>query len=63
MGGRIFDKLYQADTSHKRDSNGLGLALVKQIVNISAGTVEAYTISGGGCRFTVALKKHTNKNV
>ena len=50
----LFDKFYQADTSHKSDGNGLGLALVKQILNIDGGDITAENVKGG-CRFTVTL--------
>ena len=52
---RIFDKFYQADSSRKEEGNGLGLALVKQIVALEEGTVTVENLSGGGCRFTVIL--------
>lgn len=51
----LFDKFYQADTSHKSEGNGLGLALVKRILAIEGGSIIAENISSGGCRFTVVL--------
>lgn len=52
----IFDKFYQEDTSHKQEGNGLGLSLVKRIVDLSGGTVNAENMPQGGCKFTVTLK-------
>lgn len=51
----LFDKFYQADTSHKEEGNGLGLALVKNILTLYGGDISAENISDGGCRFTVTL--------
>ena len=51
----IFDKFYQADSSHKQEGNGLGLALVKRILSIEKGQITAENIPGGGCRFCVTL--------
>lgn len=51
----IFDRFYQSDSSHKEEGNGLGLALVKQIVTISGGFVSADNHPEGGCVFTVVL--------
>lgn len=53
----IFDKFYQADSSHLEQGNGLGLALVKRIVTLEGGTVEAENLPQGGCRFTVMLNR------
>ena len=52
----IFDKFYQADSSHKQEGSGLGLALVKRILTIEKGQITAENIHEGGCRFTVILR-------
>ncbi len=52
----LFDKFYQADTSHKEEGNGLGLALVKNILLLCDGKITAENVPNGGCRFTVTLK-------
>ena len=51
----VFEKFYQGDSSHKQEGNGLGLALVKQILELCGGTVSAENLPEGGCRFTVRL--------
>ena len=51
----MFDKFYQGDTSHKDEGNGLGLALVKHILDETGGTAAAENGPGGGCRITVTL--------
>ena len=51
----IFDRFYQADSSHKEEGNGLGLALVKRIVDANKGRVSVENRLDGGCRFTVVL--------
>jgi len=58
----LFDKFYQADTSHKEEGNGLGLALVKNIVTLCEGSISASNVDGGGCRFTVTLPSEKEKN-
>ena len=53
----IFDRFYQADSSHKEEGNGLGLALVKRIVDANKGRVTVENRIAGGCRFTVVLPR------
>ena len=53
----IFEKFYQGDSSHKAEGNGLGLALVKRIVELCRGTIEVESSSGNGAAFSVALPK------
>ena len=52
----IFDRFYQADSSRKAEGNGLGLALVKQILSVSGGTISAENLPERGTRFTVQLE-------
>ena len=52
---RIFHKFYQLDSSHKQEGNGLGLALVKQIVDGCGGEITVENLPEGGCRFDVRL--------
>ena len=54
---RIFEKFYRGDTSHKAEGNGLGLALVRQIVELSQGVVEVESQPGKGSTFRVILPK------
>ena len=51
----IFNKFYQTDTSHKSDGNGLGLSLVKKIVDLCDGSIIVENKENSGCRFTVIL--------
>lgn len=52
----MFEKFFQGAHSHSFDGNGLGLALVKTIVERSGGTVSADSRVGEGTTFTVTLK-------
>ena len=52
----IFNRFYQADSSHKQEGNGLGLALVDKILKLEKGNVSVENCLGGGCEFTVTLQ-------
>ncbi|MNI04239.1 Sensor protein SrrB [compost metagenome] len=53
----IFDRFYKVDRARTRDSNssGLGLSIVRKIIEVHGGTVEATSTVGEGTTFTVTL--------
>lgn len=52
----IFDKFYQGDCSHSTSGNGLGLSIVKKIIDLHDGTIQVVS-SSCGCTFEVILRK------
>lgn len=52
---KIFEKFYQADRSRATEGNGLGLALVKRVVDLCEGSVDVENLYEGGVCFTVEL--------
>ncbi len=53
--GKIFDKFYQGDASHATEGNGLGLPLVKKIVELHRGSIKVKSQPGRGSIFVVML--------
>ena len=53
----MFEKFYQGDKSREAEGSGLGLALVKRIVDLCQGRIEVESAPGKGCTVLVGLPK------
>lgn len=57
----IFERFYRGDSSRTRETGGagLGLALVKELIEAMGGTVSVESVPGRGSRFCVSLRAGT----
>ena len=59
---KIFDRFYRSENEDARkcDGHGLGLALVKQIIELHEGELQVDSTLGEGSEFSIVLKKSLN---
>lgn len=55
---RIWDRLYRAEQSRTTPGLGLGLSLVRAIIEAHGGTIDVQSSPGQGATFTLRLPKH-----
>lgn len=53
----VFERFYRADTSRSKEGTGLGLTIVKQIVELHDGSIDVTSQAGQGTQIYIKLPK------
>ncbi|NBG87647.1 HAMP domain-containing sensor histidine kinase [Isachenkonia alkalipeptolytica] len=59
---RLFEKFYQGSTDHSSEGSGLGLPLVKRIIEIHSGKITVDSKIGEGSTFIIDIPKEQEEN-
>ena len=59
---KIFSRFYQIDKSHSGEGSGLGLSIVKRIIELSNGTINIESSKNKGTTIIIELPLETQKN-
>lgn len=55
----VFDRFWQADRARATEGSGVGLAVVKRILELCGGTIAVESLEGEGSSFIVTLPRRT----
>lgn len=59
---KIYTRFYQIDQSHSQEGSGLGLSIVKRIIDLSNGKIEVESKKNVGTTFTIKLPVEEENN-
>lgn len=59
----IFERFYRQDKSRSVEGNGLGLSIVKRIVDLHQGTIDVYSREDGGSQFIVKIPQEKSFHI
>jgi Signal transduction histidine kinase len=59
----VFERFYRADTSRSQEGTGLGLTIVKQIVELHGGSIRVASELGEGTQIFISLPKLEQRSV
>ncbi len=59
---KIFKRFYQIDKSHSQEGSGLGLSIVKRIIDLSKGSIQIESTVGIGTTFIIKLPIQNENN-
>ena len=52
---RLFERFYQGETSHSREGNGLGMAMVARILKLTGSSLTIDSVVGEGTTITILI--------